>query len=546
MMVTLYYTYDRLPEIVSNVFSDSHLRRFSKVWMMPVVPLPKQANVSHLMEMRIVIVGAGDTGLALAKRLSKRHPVLLLDREPAHLEDPEHPVQIHAPESGVAQTQAGSGLLFFKGDGCSRLVLQHLYEDIVNCALVAVTGDDETNLEVGRIGRNLGYEPVAALQHSSISGERYAAEHIITLDRTQLVVDEIERSLRHRGAVVARGVGFGRGELVEIRLVRTSPLIGRPLQDLRPHRWRVAAIFRGDEAIVPVGDTTMEADDRVLLVGDPHILATVSEYLRLGKPQFPQPYGPHVVTLEYAVSEEALLEEAEVFTRRTEAVQIVRGIPDAKNVWPRDEGDLEDEPGADEEADRTTFSLRPPEHDDFGADVVRNLPGLVVTRSEQRPWLARAMGRHGHDARICDAVKRPVLFARGSHPYKRILLPVSYSELNIPAAEVALDLTRQMEAGLTAMNVDHPKFISGLEDEDVHEEVVPIRRLCELYEVELEYRHAWGNPVRHVVRQAEQHDLVVVARWQGRPDSYFNPDVALRVARLAPCSVLVLTRARRG
>jgi len=176
--------------------------------------------------------------------------------------------------------------------------------------------------------------------------------------------------------------------------------------------------------------------------------------------------------------------------------------------------------------------------------VIRNLPGLVVVRSEPRPWFARMLGRRAHDAHICDRVNRPVLFSRSSQPYKRILLPVSYSELNIPAAEVALDLTRQMQASLTAMNVDHPKFISGLEDEDVHEEVVPIRRLCELYEVERQYRHAWGNPVRHLVREAAEHDLVVMARWQGSPDSYFNPDVALRVAQQAPCSVLVLTRTR--
>lgn len=494
------------------------------------------------MEMRIVIVGAGDTGMELAQRLSTRHPVLLLDRETPHLAEP---AEAHLPESGMADSQGGPGLLFFKGDGSSRLVLRHLYKDVVNCALVAVTGDDETNLEVGRIGRELGYEPVAAMQHDSDTADRYAAEHIATLDRTQLVVDEIERSLRHRGAVLARGVGLGRGELVQIRLVRTSPLIGRPLKDLRPHRWRVAAIFRGTDVIVPMGDTTMESDDRVLLVGDPHVLATVGEYLRLGKPQFPQPYGPHVVTLEYGGSNNDLLTEAEAFTQRTEAVQIVRGIPDAENVWPLAEGDLEGEPPDEDETDRTTFSLLPPDHDDFGAQVIRNLPGLVVTRSEKRPWLARALGHHGHDAQICDSVKRPVLFSRSSQPYKRILLPVSYSELNIPAAEVALDLTRQMEASLTAMNVDHPKFISGLEDADVHEEVVPIRRLCELYEVELEYVHAWGNPVRHLVEQAANHDLVVVARWQGSPDSYFNPDVALRVARRAPCSVLVLTRTRR-
>lgn len=76
----------------------------------------------------------------------------------------------------------------------------------------------------------------------------------------------------------------------------------------------------------------MEADDRVLLVGDPHVLAAVVEYLRLGKPQFPQPYGPNGVTLEYGASDSKLLQEAEFFAEQTEAVQIVRGIPDAENI----------------------------------------------------------------------------------------------------------------------------------------------------------------------------------------------------------------------
>lgn len=491
------------------------------------------------MEMRIVIVGAGDTGTELAQRLSKRHPVALLDREVAHLSERG---EVHLPESEAADAQAGPGLTFFKGDGCSRLVLEHLYADIVNCALVAVTGDDETNLEVGRIGGALGYEPVAALQHDPAYAERYEAEHINTLDRTQLVADEIERTLRHRGAVVARGVGLGRGELVQIRLVNTSPLIGRPLKDLRPHRWRVAAIFRGTEVIVPVGDTTMEVEDRVLLVGDPHVLAALSDYLRLGKPQFPQPYGPHVVTLEYGGADEELLAEAEIYAERTEAVQVVRGLPDTENVWPRSEGDLDKETPTTEDENRTIFSLRPPTHAELGADVLRNLPGLVVTRSEPRPWLARVLARRGRDAAICDSVRRPVLFVRSTYPVERILLPVSYSTLNIAAAEVAMDLTRQLGARLTTMNVDPPKFISGLEEEEIHEEVVPIRRVCELHDVEMVYRHALGNPVNQLVAQAAEHDLVVVARWQGRSDSYFDPDVALRVARHAPCSVLVITR----
>ena len=89
------------------------------------------------MEMRVVIVGASATGIELAKRLSSLHQVLLLDREIPPLAELG---TVHTPESGAAEKAGGPGLLAICGDGSSRLVLQRLYEEDVNCALVAVTG----------------------------------------------------------------------------------------------------------------------------------------------------------------------------------------------------------------------------------------------------------------------------------------------------------------------------------------------------------------------------------------------------------------------
>ena len=89
--------------------------------------------------------------------------------------------------------------------------------------------------------------------------------------------------------------------------------------------------------------------------------------------------------------------------------------------------------------------------------------------------------------------------------------------------------------------MDLPRYISGLSEEDIHREVVPVKKLCELYEVPLDYRHREGNPVRGLLDEAAAHNLVVVARRHGRRDNYFDPDVALRIARQAPCSVIVLT-----
>lgn len=495
------------------------------------------------MVMRVVIVGAGETGRELSSRLAAHHQVLLLDqrREAADLVRPAiEPGQV-AHDSSVTP-----GVVSVQGDGTSRLVLQALYDRDLQCALIAVTGSDENNLEAGRVARAIGFDTIIAVQQSRDFFARYAAERIATVDRAQLLADFVEHGLHYKGSSVPSGVGLGKGELVEVTLARNSPAVHRPLKNLAPHQWRVAAVFRGSELIVPTGDTVLEIDDRVLLVGDPKVLPTVTEYLRLGTPQFPRPFGPNVVTLEYAGSGDTISLEAEALACASHAANLVRGIPGAKDSLPTA---LEEEPllgvAGCLDIGRATFAIPPFEDPQFSDRLLKQRPGVVVAGVSRRNPLARVLGLSGVDARLCDRLRAPILFARGTHPYRSILLPVSASELNIQAAEVAIDITRQLGATLTAMNVDLPEYISGMSEEAIHGEVVPIRRLCQLYDVPLDYKHAVGNPIHHLLAESTRHQLVVVARRHRRRDSYFDPDVALRLARRAPCSVLVLT-VRRG
>jgi nucleotide-binding universal stress UspA family protein len=421
-------------------------------------------------------------------------------------------------------------------------VLRALHETELRCGLVAVTGSDEGNLEAGRVGRDIGYDPVIAILHDPRSASLYREQRITALDRTHLLADHVERSLHLSGAVVPAGVGLGRGELVEIRVQRTSPVLHRPLKNLALQKWRIAAVFRGDELIVPTGETVLEEDDRVLLVGEPEVLATVTEYLRLGTPQFPRPYGPNVATMEFAGRDEELLAEARWLAQATGAAHVVRGAPEeAENPPPGDREELLTQP--DHAIDLAPHGFRLPKLSDpeLSFKVTAQRPGVVLLRPMRRTALARVIGLRGPDAELCDALLAPLWFARGTHPVRRILLPVSDSPLAMAAAEVAIDITRKLGAALSAINVDLPKAISGLSEDALHEEVVPVRQLCELYQVPLEYRHREGNPVRHIVEEAARHDLVVLARRRKRRDSYLDPDVALRVARQARCSVLVLT-----
>jgi trk system potassium uptake protein TrkA len=81
----------------------------------------------------------------------------------------------------------------------------------------------------------------------------------------------------------------GRVQLVAVRAVRGGPLVGQELAELRQHmpgvEARVAAIFRRGSAILPEGNTVIEANDEVFFIAArKNIRAVTSELRSLDKP----------------------------------------------------------------------------------------------------------------------------------------------------------------------------------------------------------------------------------------------------------------------
>lgn len=488
-----------------------------------------------VMAVRVVIVGAGATGSELARRLATNHDVVLVDISQDALDD-FTALQSDDKEEELADVK------LVRADGTSRLQLAKLLDRDRASSLVATAGSDEVNREILSFAGDLGFDPVLALKYELDDDERFKTRATV-LERPKILADYAERSLEHKGAVVPVGVGLGRGELVEIRLLATSPLLDRPLKDLAPDRWRIAAIFRDDELIVPMGNTRLQIDDRVLLVGDPTVLLTIAENLRKGTPSFPQPYGANIVAWQTGEKNTSLLREAGGLAEICQPARLIRGIGLTPGEPENRQG------GAEAEAEKctsvSTFEADGTDKKGLQAELSKRGAGVLVTSPFKRGTLGNIFGTRGEDAKLCDAVDVPVLFSRGTFPYRRILVPVSPSELSMEAAMVAIDLTRRLNASLTTVNVDLPQYISGESPAEAHWEVVPIRRLCELYELPMEYRHHWGNPVRLLAEEARNHDLVVMARRPSRRDSYLSPDVALWIARRARCSVMVLTTAPR-
>lgn len=466
-----------------------------------------------------MVVGAGHTGASMLERISSIAPVLLLDAAAEPVAAVEHRFgDMPSQSEGGAQRHTVKARL---ADGSSRIVLEDVRGDAArHVALVAATGEDRVNLEICRLGVLLSFSPVIAVVIDPRRGADYEALGARVITRAQLIADAVERALRFEGVAIASNIGLGRGDVVEIRVLASSPLVGRPLAQLGAEGWRIAAIYRGDELVLPTGVTTVQTDDRVLLVGAPELLAHVANKLRRGEPNFPWRHGANIVLFQPNGRDEESELEAEALLEHTAAERLVRvSSASAGGDGPHSSGDTAEEQSR---------------------SLLEHNPGVVVMRAEKRSAIQRLVGIGGRDARLCNALPVPVLFPRANPRYERVVYVVAPEVADIAAADDAIDLARMLDTPLVVVRVDLPQFF-GPADGEVERVVEAVKRLTRLHALEASVVELVGNPVREVTKLVGPADLVVVNRTRARRDSFAAPDVALRIAHAVPCSALVVT-----
>jgi trk system potassium uptake protein TrkA len=111
----------------------------------------------------------------------------------------------------------------------------------------------------------------------------------VLINPEQVVTDQIRQLLEHPGALQVLDFADGRVQLVAVKAYYGGPLVGRELSFLKEHLprvdMRVAAVFRRGQAILPKGNTVIEADDEVFCIAaSEHITAVMSELRRVERP----------------------------------------------------------------------------------------------------------------------------------------------------------------------------------------------------------------------------------------------------------------------
>ncbi len=213
--------------------------------------------------MKIVVVGAGKVGYFLAKRLYLgKHAVSIVDKDKQTCEDIAKELEV----------------LVINGDGCDPVILEEAgvkHADVV----AAVTGEDEDNLIICQLAKekfNLG-RTVARVNNPDNEHTFFELGVDVPIDSTKIIAKIIEEEVSFSDFVNLMSFKRGKLSIVRIDLPEDSPVINRQIHEIQfPKDAVLVSIVRGEEVIVPKGDTLLKSGDDIIaltLVGnEPQLL----------------------------------------------------------------------------------------------------------------------------------------------------------------------------------------------------------------------------------------------------------------------------------
>jgi trk system potassium uptake protein TrkA len=203
---------------------------------------------------RVIIVGGGNVGLAVARALEAR-----TDRIRAKIIEKSRATAERAADA-LQRT------IVLNGDGMDMDLLLEAAVDRAD-AILAVTDDDKTNLLVAVRAKQAGCPMTIALVNDPTLAPLMAPLEIDAyINPRATTVSSILRHIRHGRVRAVYSIGNAEAELIEAQVLTTSPLAGRLIRDIEfPEGVLVGGVMKGDKVLKPTGDLRIEPGDVVAL-----------------------------------------------------------------------------------------------------------------------------------------------------------------------------------------------------------------------------------------------------------------------------------------
>jgi len=221
---------------------------------------------------RIMLAGGGNIGKRLALALEDRYQVKIIE---------------HSLERSRAISEELNNTTVLHGDAADEeLLLEENIENVdVFCAL---TNADEANLISSMLAKRLGARKVMAIINRAAYADLVQSNVIdIAISPQQATIGSLLAHIRRGDVVVVHSLRRGAAEAIEAIAhgdESSSNVVGRTIQDIKlPSGTTIGAIVRQDEVIIARHDTTIEAEDHViLLVTDKKHVPDVERLFQVG------------------------------------------------------------------------------------------------------------------------------------------------------------------------------------------------------------------------------------------------------------------------
>jgi len=216
--------------------------------------------------MYVVIMGGGRIGRYIAMDMhDKGHEVTVLERVTGRC------------EALVSE----SDILVIEGDAGDVRYLEQAHTDRAD-VFVATTHEDDDNLVACQLAKiEFGVTRAISRVNTPKNVEIFDALGIEPVSSTRLISELLEHEFSVGELIHLTSLKGGKVSLVEIRIPtgRAAPK-PRSLEDLDlPHQAVIVAIFRGDETVIPKGETMIEPGDEIVALTTPDLESRLSRTL---------------------------------------------------------------------------------------------------------------------------------------------------------------------------------------------------------------------------------------------------------------------------
>lgn len=201
--------------------------------------------------MNIILMGGGEIGYFLAKSLiNDRHHCIVIEKD-----------------LFICQKIASElGIIVINGDGCEGRILEDA--GIVRAdVFAAVTGSDTDNLVACQLAKQFFRVKRTVARVNDPQNERLFSNLgvDVPINSTSILTKIIEEEATLSDLVTLFSFKRGKLSVIRVSLSEQSPIINKRVQALHlPSNSVLVSILRGNDVIIPKGDTVLKPDDDVV------------------------------------------------------------------------------------------------------------------------------------------------------------------------------------------------------------------------------------------------------------------------------------------